>query len=39
MEIVTRVLAGESMNSIAAEICINVGMIYSWVKRYNELGV
>ena len=38
MEIIKRVLAGESMTSIAAEICVNAGMIYSWVKRYNELG-
>ena len=38
MEKIQRVLAGESMTSIAAELCVNVGMIYSWVKRYNELG-
>ena len=38
MEIVTRVLAGESMNSIASELCVNDGMIHSWVKRYKELG-
>ena len=38
MEIVTRVLAGESMNSIASGLCVNAGMICSWVKRYKELG-
>lgn len=38
MEIVTRVLAGESMNSMASELCVNPGMIYSWLKRYKELG-
>ena len=26
------------MSSVAAELCVNVGMIFSWVKKYNELG-
>lgn len=38
MEIIKRVLTGESINGIASELCINTGMIYSWVKRYKELG-
>lgn len=38
MKIIKCVLAGESMASIAAELCVNDGMIYFWVKRYNELG-
>lgn len=38
MEIVNRVLNGESKAGIAAELCVNVGMIFSWVKKYQELG-
>ena len=38
IEIVKRILNGESMTSVAAELCVNDGMIYSWVKKYNELG-
>ena len=37
MEIVNRVLNGESKTGIAAELCVNVGMIYDWVKKYQEL--
>lgn len=37
-EIVQRVLNGESGSSIAAEMAVNDGMIFSWVKKYNELG-
>lgn len=38
MEIVNRVLNGESKTRIAAELCVNDGMIFSWVKKYQELG-
>ena len=38
MEIVNRVLNGESKSGIAAELCVNKGMIFSWVKKYLELG-
>lgn len=38
MKIVNRVLNGESKTRIAAELCVNVGMIFSWVKKYLELG-
>lgn len=38
MEIIKRVLAGESIKGIAFELCVNDGLIHSWVKKYNELG-
>jgi len=38
IEIINRILAGESASGIASELCVNVGMIFSWVKKYNELG-
>ena len=38
MEIVNRVLNGESKTGIAAELCVNEGMIHNWVKKYLELG-
>ena len=38
MEMVNRVLNGESKTRIAAELCVNSGMIFSWVKKYQELG-
>lgn len=38
IEIVNRILNGESAYGIAAELCVNEGMIVSWVKRYKELG-
>lgn len=38
MEIVNRVLNGDSKTSIASELCVNVGMIHDWVKKYHELG-
>ena len=38
LEIVNRVLNGESKSGIAAELCVNKGMIHSWVKKYKELG-
>lgn len=38
IEIITRLLHGESMRSIAAELYVNDGMIHSWLKKYKELG-
>ena len=38
MEIVNRVLNGESKRGLAAELCVSNGMIHSWVKKYKELG-
>lgn len=38
LNIVQRVLSGESKLSISSELCVNVGMIFSWVKKYQELG-
>ena len=37
-EIVNRILNEESIYGIAAELCINEGHIFSWVKKYKELG-
>ena len=37
-EIVQRVINGESTTAIAAEIAVNDGMIFSWLKKYRELG-
>ena len=37
-EKVNRVLNGESKSGIAAELCVNKGMIHHWVKKYKELG-
>jgi len=38
LDIVNRILNGESKTSIAAEVKINVGQIYSWYKKYKTLG-
>ena len=38
LEIIQRVLSGESTTAIAAEIAVNDGMIFSWLKKYRELG-
>lgn len=38
LQIVKRVLSGESKTGIATELCVNEGMIFSWVKKYQELG-
>ena len=35
-KIVNRVLNCKSKNGIAAEPCVNVRMIFSWVKKYQE---
>ncbi|CCV64245.1 Transposase, putative fragment [Alteracholeplasma palmae J233] len=37
-KIVLRILEGESKSSIATKIGANVGLIYSWCKRYDQLG-
>ncbi|MFI3307745.1 MAG: helix-turn-helix domain-containing protein [Mycoplasmatota bacterium] len=38
IEIVSRVLNGEAKNSISNELMINIGLIHSWLKKYDELG-
>ena len=38
LSIINRVLNGESKTSLANEYMINVGLIFSWVKKYQELG-
>ena len=37
-EMCERILNGESKYSLAIKIGINVGTVYSWVKKYQELG-
>lgn len=36
--IINRYYSGESKASLAAEINVNIGVICSWVKKYEELG-
>ena len=38
LSIINRVLNGESKSSLANEYMINIGVIFSWVKKYQELG-
>jgi len=38
LELVKRVLSGESKTSVGEEYGINVGTIYAWCKKYNDLG-
>ena len=38
IEIVKRIINGESITGMASELCVNPGMIFSWVKKYTELG-
>lgn len=38
MQIINRVLNGESASYIANELMMSSGMLFSWVKKYNELG-
>ena len=38
MEIINRYYAGESKNSLAAEINVSHSVIYSWVKKYEQFG-
>lgn len=36
--IINRYYAGESKTSLAIEINVNVGVIYSWISKYEKLG-
>ena len=38
LELITKVLAGNSITSVALEAGINDGMLYRWVRKYEELG-
>lgn len=37
-ELVAKVLSGQSNKSVAMEAGINDGLLYSWVRKYRELG-
>ena len=37
-ELVDKVLAGQSNKSVAISAGINQGMLYTWVRKYKELG-
>ena len=37
-ELVAKVLSGQSNKSVALEAGINDGLLYSWVRKYRELG-
>ena len=38
-ELVAKVLAGNSITSVAVNAHINSGQLYQWVRRYNEKGM
>ena len=38
IEIINRYYSGESKNSLATEINVNIGVIISWIKKYEQLG-
>lgn len=38
MDIINRYYSGESKNSLATEINVNIGVIISWIKKYEQLG-
>ncbi len=38
LQIVKRVLNGESKSSVALDIGVNVGTVYAWFKKYENLG-
>ncbi|MBG0762422.1 helix-turn-helix domain-containing protein [Acholeplasma laidlawii] len=38
LELVQRVLSGESKSFVGLEYGINAGTIYAWCERYNDLG-
>ena len=38
-ELVAKVLAGNSVNSVAYKAHINNGQLYQWVRKYNERGM
>ena len=37
-ELVSRVLAGESIQSVAISVGINSGTLYQWVRKYKTMG-
>ena len=37
-ELVSQVLAGKSMTSVAIEAGINRGLLYQWARRYKQYG-
>ena len=38
IEIINRYYSGESKSSLATEINVNIGVIISWIKKYEQLG-
>jgi len=38
IDVINRYYSGESENSLATEINVNVGIIVSWIKKYEQLG-
>jgi len=38
LEIINRIINGETVLSIASELAVNDGLIHSWLKKYEELG-
>ena len=38
-ELVAKVIAGNSIKSVAKNAYINSGLLYQWVRRYNEKGI
>ncbi len=38
LAIVKRYYAGESESSLAIELNVNIGVIHSWIKKYEQLG-
>ncbi len=38
IEIINRYYAGESQRSLAIELNVNIGVIHSWIKKYEQLG-
>ena len=38
-ELVTKVIAGDSITNVAKNAHINQGMLYQWVKKYREKGM
>ena len=38
-ELVAKVLAGNSINSVAKKAHIDTGQLYQWVRKYNEKGM
>ena len=38
-ELVAKVLAGESIKSVAKNAHINIGQLYQWIRKYREKGM